>query len=817
MEHSFLRKFGVLLLLAAAGAVSFGLLYEDVAPRASVDLSYDRAEIMNMASAYMIGQGFDLKDYQQDAWFSFDGSSHLFLQRAGGVRKAREIIRADSLSTHHWYVTWYDRKVPQSQTRETYQMWISPRGRILGFEHMINDSVALPSIGVGEAERLARQFLDSHGVGLSGFSLKTSSATTRPKRVDHKFTFAKSDSTFDESIWVSVNGNSVYGYRENFGPGAEFQSVLSSIGTTATFAVTGSFATIFLLFFFLVVLFLKKYHEGEVGTRTALLVFLGLLIVSVAGIFNQYPILGTGVQMGDLNKYHVRIVMFIFNVFIIQVFLSVMVFAGWSVGESSSRTTWPGKMTAVDSSLFRKFFTQDVGEGILRGYAWGLILLGGYTLFLYLLITQFGVGLYAQGTLGSVEAYLPSLQPLFQAAGMAIFAEIIFRLFFISYLKELTNRTWVGVIVSTVIWTAAAFTMWELPYGFLRLQYTFLALFVSGLVFSFLFLRYDLLTCIMANFVISFLNAAVPLLSSTGLAFQPVHVIILVVFAFPLLVAVGGLLKRERFEFTPQTVPAHILRISQRERMAKELEIARAVQMSLLPKTNPIVEGYDIAGTCIPALEVGGDYYDFVNLAGKKIGIAIGDVSGKGVPAAIYMTLTKGILQSNAEESVSPKKVLSKVNSLMYRTIERSSFVSMFYAVLDMQRGTIRFARAGQCPVILAQHADHAGSFLSPKGMALGLERGVVFDSVLEEMEIPLQSGEVLVFYTDGFTEAMNDRAEEFGEARLVNAVARHRRQSADEIIRNLCDEVKQFTGATPQHDDMTMVVVKVGQRNRVS
>jgi sigma-B regulation protein RsbU (phosphoserine phosphatase) len=271
-----------------------------------------------------------------------------------------------------------------------------------------------------------------------------------------------------------------------------------------------------------------------------------------------------------------------------------------------------------------------------------------------------------------------------------------------------------------------------------------------------------------------------------------------------------GYVKRQRFEFNLETMPTHIQRISERVRMGKELEIARRVQMSLLPKVNPIVQGYDIAGRCIPALEVGGDYYDFVNLGSKKLGLAIGDVSGKGVPAAIYMTLTKGILQSHAEDSVSPKHVLSKVNSLMYRTIERNSFVSMFYAILDIEKKTIRFSRAGQCPVIVAQRSGGRGSFLTPKGIALGLEMGKVFDAVLEEQEMKMLPGDVLVFYTDGFTEAMNGGEEEFGETRLVGAIARHRHKSAEGVIQGICDEVEDFIGGTPQHDDMTIVVVKV-------
>jgi sigma-B regulation protein RsbU (phosphoserine phosphatase) len=243
--------------------------------------------------------------------------------------------------------------------------------------------------------------------------------------------------------------------------------------------------------------------------------------------------------------------------------------------------------------------------------------------------------------------------------------------------------------------------------------------------------------------------------------------------------------------------------------MAKELEIARSVQMSLLPKQNPLLEGYDIAGTCLPALEVGGDYYDFFDLQNGKIGIAIGDVSGKGVPAAIYMTLTKGILQSYANENESPKIVLSKLNRQMYSNIERNSFVSVFYAVLDMKNHKLKFARAGHNPAILAHQSREANTLLEPKGMAVGLESGDAFQACLEEHEIGLRAGDVITFYTDGFTEATSGRMEEFGEERLEKIISQNKFASANLIIQNVVREVKSYVGNHPQHDDMTIVVIK--------
>jgi len=811
MTRSLARNYIGLVLLGLAGAISFGLLYDDVAPKASIDLRHDRGEIMEIARAYLTQLGYDLKTYQQDAWFGFEGNSHLYLQTVGGVRYANDVIRADSLSTHNWYVSWYDKTLPQSQNRETFKVWLTPGGKILGFDHLISDSSTRQSLNKEEAQTLAYNFLVQQEINLYDHDLKTSSETRQPNRLDHRFVWGAKDTSVNKSIWVRVQGAEVGGFRTEFQPGGEFQRMIGQVATTATFLGTASFAAVFLLFFFIVILFLKKYHEGEVGTRTALLVFIGLFGVSVLASVNEYPVIGASTGIGDMNKFNVRLIVFWTTVFIFYVFNSVMVFAAWSVGESSARSVWPGKLTSTDSALFRKFFTLDLGEGVLRGYAWGLALLGGYAAILYALMEKFRIGVYVQSVSGVPESYVPGLEPVFVAFSGAVFAEIVFRLFFLSFVKEKTRKMWLALLVSILLWCVTSFYLWDLPFGYLQFTETYIALAGFGIAFTILFLKYDLLTAITANFVIIALNTAIPLFSSTGASAETSQWVFLGMFAFPLAVAVGGIIKRQRFEFTPQTTPTHILRITERERMAKELEIARRVQMSLLPKVNPIVPGYDIAGICLPALEVGGDYYDFVMLGGRKMGIAIGDVSGKGVPAAIYMTLTKGILQSHAEDNISPKHVLSKVNSLMYRTIERNSFVSMFYAILDLQQRKIRFSRAGQCPVIVAQRSGEEGTFLTPKGMALGLENGKIFDSVLEEQELDLQAGEVLVFHTDGFTEAMNASEEEFGERRLVDSISRYRTKSAHEIIQGIYGDVQKHIADHPQHDDMTMVVVKVG------
>ena len=247
----------------------------------------------------------------------------------------------------------------------------------------------------------------------------------------------------------------------------------------------------------------------------------------------------------------------------------------------------------------------------------------------------------------------------------------------------------------------------------------------------------------------------------------------------------------------------------ERERMAKELEIAHQVQLNLLPKTSPEMAGVRIAGACIPAREVGGDYFDFIVLGPKKLGIAIGDVSGKGLPAAIYMTLTKGVLQSEAAGRISPKQVLTQVNKLIYQSMGRGTFVSMVYAVLDMEAGTFTYARAGHNPPIhLTGESADGHRLLDAPGIGLGLDAGEMFQESVTEATVNVSPGDWIVCYTDGITEAMDEAQQEFGEDRLL-AVVQKDHASPEALLRATHQEVHAFTGNGQQHDDMTLVALQ--------
>lgn len=248
--------------------------------------------------------------------------------------------------------------------------------------------------------------------------------------------------------------------------------------------------------------------------------------------------------------------------------------------------------------------------------------------------------------------------------------------------------------------------------------------------------------------------------------------------------------------------------LTQQKQLKRELEIAHAVQQSLLPQENPKMPGVNISGVCIPAADVGGDYYDYFYIDRHTIGIAIADVAGKGISAAFYMAVVKGMMLSLAPIISSPKRLLSVLNKKLFGKMDRKLFITMIYAVLDVRHQTLRFARAGHNALIMKRKVDSQSHFLEPKGLGLGLVNGQLFDKNLEEEKIKYQTGDTFLFYTDGIPEAMNRHREEFSEERLLEVVSNSSASGCELIREQITNAVNGFVQDAPQHDDITMICV---------
>ncbi len=249
--------------------------------------------------------------------------------------------------------------------------------------------------------------------------------------------------------------------------------------------------------------------------------------------------------------------------------------------------------------------------------------------------------------------------------------------------------------------------------------------------------------------------------------------------------------------------------LAEQERLKHELAIARKIQLASLPQTTPEIKGLDIAGASHPALEVGGDYFDYLNGKADKITIIVGDVSGKGTSAALYMSKVQGILRSLNAFDLSPKELFVRTNKLLCHDLEKSSFVTAITGAFEPQARKLVLARAGHLPLYHYVAQTQKVEVVTPKGLGLGLESTDLFASELEERVMFYQPNDVFVFASDGVTEAEDESGGQLGEEGLVRVIAQHAGEDANSILNQIMEAVKDFCHGGEQHDDQTVVIVK--------
>ncbi len=236
----------------------------------------------------------------------------------------------------------------------------------------------------------------------------------------------------------------------------------------------------------------------------------------------------------------------------------------------------------------------------------------------------------------------------------------------------------------------------------------------------------------------------------------------------------------------------------------EELRLALDIQVGLLPKTFPEIPGYRIAGSSVPAQMVGGDYFDFIAIDENRLAITLGDVSGKGLPAALLMSNLQATIRGMTLLDVSPAECLSRSNKLMYQSTDANKFASLFYGIVDTRNHRLSYSSAGHDLPFLVY-----GQQEPIRLKAGGLLLSCLEESEYEEDSVALEPGGLLVIYSDGITEARSEDNEEFGEERLSEVVMKHKDLSPQDLIRRITESVKEFAGNLPQMDDMTLVVVK--------
>lgn len=557
----------------------------------------------------------------------------------------------------------------------------------------------------------------------------------------------------------------------------------------------------------LLIIFFRRLFLRLIDVRAAAIyafIALGLCLMHLFHLLLQVS------AFEQINQF-LQLVAFLVTILLLCGLIGLLVFMITGLGESFSREIWPDKITSISLLRLGYFKSRLVGNSIVTGIMAAMVYLG---------IASIVYNFVDSSYLGPLDEQIfhthSYMLPLWQVGIRSLFWTLVLAVglyaCFISWLAINRVRKPVLLLTGGVAFSLMTSLYLNTPHSSLVL----LTGFLPGVAMTYVILKYDMLALSVSVFHFLAIWTTVDGLFISGS--PDAFLAWTVLFVTAALFLAGGflLVYGEEYEHIPELTPDYIREIAREQRVERELEIAHQVHQSFLPTDLPELPGLELAADCQPAFDVGGDYYDVIPVDDTRVAFVIGDVSGKGIQAAFYMTMVKGIFQSLVREIPEPIPLLTRMNRLFYTNARRGSFISICYGLLDLNNGTLTYARAGHNPAILLQADDNQVSMLRTTGMAIGLTNGDMFEHTLTEERTQMHTGDTLVFYTDGYTEAVDHNNRMFGDERLVEVIRHNGQLSAHDLLQHLNDHVFRFTGKQPINDDMTMVIVKFTKKGAI-
>ncbi|MGD8746923.1 MAG: PP2C family protein-serine/threonine phosphatase [Balneolaceae bacterium] len=482
---------------------------------------------------------------------------------------------------------------------------------------------------------------------------------------------------------------------------------------------------------------------------------------------------------------------------------TLAIFVFFAIGDSITRQHWSGKLSVYDYIRQGMIFNKPVGSMLVRSVFWGFTMAGFFTLLLWLFPdVYFDIRYVFQAD----RAAWPLLY-IFMLNGWHTLM-IVLGIFLVLGGQVLAMSQ--NKVTASIVMTLACMIVVPVPGHYGPFLNEFIIAGFIGLLMVYIYIKWDFLTLLLTHFL--FLGL---LLTVSGWVVMDspdyyIFVIFMVLVAFLLVVGFLAMSRGKEEKVLSHYVPQYVEDLAQEERIKQELQIAREVQQSFLPVRTPQFDRLELAAICTPAYETGGDYYDFIPLDGNRVAVAIGDVSGKGIQAAFYMTFVKGILHTLCRESDSPAEILKKTNRLFCENAPKGIFISLVYGVIDLDNEVFHFARAGHNPILKINAVDGSVEELQPKGLGIGLTKNDAFDKNIEEVRLSLSKNDILVLYTDGIVEALNENHKFYGTHRLNNLLKKNKDHTAENVLNELSEDVQNYIGEAKQHDDMTMIIMKL-------
>lgn len=623
-------------------------------------------------------------------------------------------------------------------------------------------------------------------------------------RTDHTFRYAVPYEGEPKSIrfllTVQFSGERLSGWElwEEHRDGSAFRYQMG--GNLAGFflRIASSYALLFLL----LAIFLKKYHAGEVGVGTGALLLGVVTLLFVVADTLVAPASAYGTNFGGTDALATTVAMAAFKLLFYDVPIALLVFVGWSVGESYARERWGAKLASFDALLRRDPWNATVGGSVLTGLlASPAVAAAALLPALFPVLLGVAHPALPEEAGGVLNALGGPVACVFFAALMAIPTAVVGLLFPLASQCKRPRRLAIALVQAGAI--GALFGAgtppveplgWQIGLGF-----------GAALAAAGVFLASDLLAAAVALFAGGLLHGLLPLVRTLeGTALTGVVAALAVPFLVLLSVALGGLWNGRLVTYSYEDLAPHVRRIVERERVKAEIDAANRIQAALLPPRDPVYDGASIASHYGAATEIGGDYFDFLPLGGGRLGLAFGDVAGHGLTSGIVMAMAKSALLVQTEHDASPRRVLEVLNEHVLKTAPKRMLMTFFFGVLDLATGELRYSSAGH----LDPYVYRAGTGLLEPLSAWGFPLGVKRRDPFGEHVALLEPGDRLVLYSDGLIEAVDDDGEPFGFERFEGVLSRSGARRADEVRREVLAAVARFTRNRPPEDDQTLVVL---------
>ncbi len=758
---------------------------------------YSRAKAQIKAENLAHQFNIDLKNHKQK--ISAEINPQLFEYAQYHKKNYKEF---PEITVGYWNVIWKKRLTSISNIPNTFSKNITDaqfdfKGNLIGFNISKEDQNLTNNSSLSEDDALmeTQYFLESMHVKTRSLIISQKDVNRTGATITYQFKYKEKSNRYPyltNTYAFQVVGDRITSYQAET---VVDPTIVSPRGSDKDTLVGGIFSLITwgLISLILIIRFIRKIKNDELEYKRA--VWIGIATAIMIAIMllseNQFFQTDSLIQAGVLGFF---------------TFLGMLVL--FSTAESCTREAWSEKIGLFDLHLQGKFMVRETGTAILRSIFLAGFSIGLLGIMIYINSTlNIGFVIIKEDMLDPISILPKVIHLLTQNLVGTLFTGITLFFFWASYLKNKTNSN----KFLFVLLLAITFNLGKLDSMIFHPDYLgFILMFPIAVLWAWCVRHWDTFAMLLSLLWINILFDLMLIFLIPEFLFS-IQATILMIFTVFFLGAGLYLIYRKRSVTDYEAyVPEYVNRIAEKERFLKELEIARSVQVKFLPRRIPQLPHLEIVSICQPAMEVGGDYYDFIELDDRYLSVLIGDVSGKGVSAAFYMTMVKGIIKTLSRITIEPATLLAEANEIFWENVPRDVFITIIYGTFDLENHTLTLARAGHNPLIVRKANSGEIVIINPKGIALGLDKGERYRKLIEEITIPIEENDTLVFYTDGVSEAMNSKNECFGEERLNEIIKTYGHLSPQHLMEKVITGVSEFSGKTPQHDDFTMIVIKV-------